>query len=66
MHSEPDEAPHNFRLSDVEPDADHTDEGIAITLVDVCGGRVRLHLNVETGELLCERIAAALECRFDT
>lgn len=66
MYVDPNEAPHDFKLAAVDPGADYTDEGISITLVDVREGRMRLHLTVSTGELLCERIATALERRFST
>jgi hypothetical protein len=36
-------------------------EGIAITLIDARGGRVRLHLSTDMAELLRERVSAALD-----
>jgi hypothetical protein len=54
----------DFIVTDVLELADYTDHGVVDTVVDVQGGRLRLHLEVSTGELLCERIATALECRY--
>jgi hypothetical protein len=50
-------------VNDVLDLAEYTDRGVVITL-RAPGGRVRLHLTTATGELLCERIADALECRY--
>lgn len=57
------EAP-DFIVHDVLDIAEYTDLGVVVTLVDAQGGRVRLHLKIGMGELLCERIANALECRY--
>ncbi|WP_136617758.1 MULTISPECIES: hypothetical protein [Mesorhizobium] len=57
------EAP-DFIVNDVLNVAEYTDLGVVVTLVDAQGSRVRLHLKIGMGELLCERIANALECRY--
>lgn len=44
--------------------AEYSDRGIVTTLVDTHGVRLRLHLTVVTSELLCERIANALERQY--
>lgn len=54
----------DFVVRDVLESADYTDWGVALTLVDSEGKAIRLHLKIATGELLCERIAQALECRY--
>jgi hypothetical protein len=57
------EAP-DFIVKDVLDLADYTDVGVVVTLVNTQGSRIRLHLEIGMGELLCERIASALECRY--
>ncbi len=54
----------DFIVSDVRNLADYSDRGICVTLLDRGGASIRLHLNTEMGELLCARIADALECRY--
>ncbi|RWD51765.1 hypothetical protein [Mesorhizobium sp.] len=54
----------DFIASDVLDLAEYSDRGIVTTLVDAHGVRLRLHLTVVTSELLCERIANALERRY--
>lgn len=54
----------DFFVSDVGCLADYSDRGICVTLRDPEGAKIRLHLNAETSELLCTRIADALECRY--
>jgi hypothetical protein len=55
---------HDFLVQDVPDIREYTDDGVIITLADARGSRVRLHLKIGMGELLCERIATALECRY--
>lgn len=54
----------DFIIDDVLEHAEYSDRGIVTTLVDAHGLRLRLHLTVMTSELLCERIADALERRY--
>ncbi|MDX8525935.1 hypothetical protein RFM68_15625 [Mesorhizobium sp. MSK_1335] len=54
----------DFVVTDVLEEAGYSDRRIVITLVDVQGGSLRLHLTAVTGELLCERFANALEERY--
>ncbi|RVC83926.1 hypothetical protein EN745_00540 [Mesorhizobium sp. M4A.F.Ca.ET.022.05.2.1] len=54
----------DFTIADVLDLAEYSDRGIVTTLVDPYGVRLRLHLTVVTSELLCERIATALERRY--
>ncbi|WP_095204562.1 hypothetical protein [Mesorhizobium carmichaelinearum] len=54
----------DFILHDVHDLDEYSDRGIVATLVDPDGVRLRLHLTVVTSELLCERIADALERRY--
>ncbi|MER9242927.1 hypothetical protein [Mesorhizobium sp. M0633] len=54
----------DFIINDVLDLADYSDRGIVTTLVDTHGVRLRLHLTAVTSELLCERIANALERRY--
>ncbi|QOF75144.1 hypothetical protein IG197_31310 (plasmid) [Aminobacter sp. SR38] len=54
----------DFIINDVLDLAEYSDRGIVTTLVDTHGVRLRLHLTVVTSELLCERIADALERRY--
>ncbi|WP_292156344.1 hypothetical protein [Mesorhizobium sp.] len=55
----------DFIIEDVLDLAEFSDRGIITTLVDTNGVRLRLHLTVLTSELLCERIADALERRYE-
>ncbi|MBB6413780.1 hypothetical protein [Mesorhizobium sangaii] len=59
-----DEHTPDFIINDVLDLAEYSDRGIVTTLVDTHGVRLRLHLTVVTSELLCERIANALERRY--
>ncbi|RAZ91752.1 hypothetical protein DPM33_04470 [Mesorhizobium hawassense] len=54
----------NFIINEVLDFAEYFDRGIVVTLVDTHGVHLRLHLTVVTSELLCERIADALERRY--
>lgn len=54
----------DFVVQDVFNLGEYTDHGVALTIVDAEGARICLHLNISTGELLCERIADALERRY--
>jgi len=54
----------DFVVCDVLESADYTDRGVALTLVDPKGKAIRLQVKIVTGELLCERIAQALESRY--
>ncbi|MFC3323641.1 hypothetical protein [Mesorhizobium cantuariense] len=54
----------DFILDEVSEQAGYSDRRIVITLVDAQGIRLRLHVTAVTGELLCERIADALEYRY--
>ncbi|MER8753867.1 hypothetical protein NKH57_32580 [Mesorhizobium sp. M1050] len=54
----------DFILRDVLDLAGYSDHGVVITMIDAEGTRLRLHLEISTGELLCERIASALEGRY--
>lgn len=54
----------DFIINDVLDLAEYSDRGIVTTIVDARGVRLRLHLTVVTSELLCERIATALERRY--
>ena len=58
-----DDAP-DFIIRDVLELAEYTDHGAAVMIVDAEGRRLRLHLGINMGELLCERIASALERRY--
>ena len=51
---------HEFMVAGVELPPGQTSHGIAITLIDARGGRVRLHLSTDMAELLCERVSTAL------
>lgn len=51
---------HEFMVAGVELAAGEMIHGIAITLVDARGGRVRLHLSADMAELLRERVSTAL------
>jgi hypothetical protein len=52
---------HEFMVAGVELAAGDMVHGIAITLTDARGGRVRLHLSTEMAELLRERVSTALD-----
>ncbi|MEI9412804.1 hypothetical protein [Mesorhizobium salmacidum] len=54
----------DFVVTDVPQEAGYSDRGIVITLVNIQGSRLRLHLTAAIGELLCERFANALEERY--
>lgn len=54
----------DFIINDVLDLAEYSDRGIVTTLVDTHGVRLRLHLTVVASELLCERIANALERQY--
>ncbi|TPI35528.1 hypothetical protein FJ414_17735 [Mesorhizobium sp. B3-1-6] len=56
----------DFVVEDVLELTDYSEYGAVVTIVDVGGRRVRLHVSIIRGELLCERIADALECRYGT
>ncbi|TPI12454.1 hypothetical protein FJW06_16970 [Mesorhizobium sp. B4-1-3] len=43
---------------------EYSDRGAVVTVVDPQGARIRLHVSIATGELLCEHIAEALEQRY--
>ena len=51
---------HEFMVAGVEPASGNIVDGIAVTLIDARGGRVRLHLSSDMAELLRERVSAAL------
>lgn len=51
-------------LKDVLELSAYSEYGAVVTIVDVAGRRLRLHVSIIRGELLCERIADALECRY--
>ena len=52
---------HEFMVAGVELAAGDIIHGIAITLIDARGGRVRLHLSTDMAELLRERVSGALD-----
>ncbi len=52
-------------VHDVLELAEYSDHRAAVTVVDAEVRRLRLHLGIVMGELLCERIANALELRYD-
>lgn len=54
----------DFIVHDVLEIAEYSDHGAAVTVVDAEGTRLRLHLGIDMAELLCERIATALERRY--
>ncbi len=62
-HRRTDETP-DFIVYNVLELAEYSDHGAAVTVVDAEGRRLRLHLGISMGELLCERIANALELRY--
>lgn len=52
---------HEFMVAGVELATDEMIHGIAITLIEARGGRVRLHLSTDMAELLRERVSGALD-----
>ncbi|TPI32712.1 hypothetical protein FJW07_20185 [Mesorhizobium sp. B3-1-9] len=54
----------DFVIHKVLDTFEYSDRGAVITMVDPQGARIRLHVNIVTGELLCEHIAEALEQRY--
>lgn len=60
MGEKPDRNEHQFMVAAVEAAKDDTLDGVAVTLVDARGGRVRLHMDTDIAEILRERISAAL------
>ncbi len=52
---------HEFRVTAVELDDSPSIDVVAITLTDVRGGRVRLHLSSDMAERLREAVSAALD-----
>jgi hypothetical protein len=52
---------HEFNVTAVEPAAEQQIDGIAITLTDARGGRVRLHLSTGMAEQLRDRISSGLD-----
>lgn len=56
----------DFVLKDVLQLTGYSEYAAVVTIVDVGGRRLRLHLSIIGGEQLCERIAEALECRYGT
>ena len=60
MSDKPSKDSHEFMVAAVEPARDDMLDGVALTLVDARGGRVRLHMHTDIAETLRERISAAL------
>ncbi|MBB6467515.1 hypothetical protein [Aminobacter carboxidus] len=60
MAEKTDRHEHEFMVAAVEAARDDTLDGVAVTLVDARGGRVRLHMDTDMAEILRERISAAL------
>jgi hypothetical protein len=60
MAEKTDRKEHEFMLAAVEAAKDDTLDGVAVTLVDARGGRVRLHMATDIAEMLRERVSAAL------
>ena len=52
---------HEFKVTAVELDDRPATDVVAITLTDVRGGRVRLHLSSDMAERLREAVSAALD-----
>jgi hypothetical protein len=52
---------HEFMVAGVELAAGEMIHGIAITLIDARGGRVRLHLSTDMAELLRKKVSTALD-----
>ncbi|ODT06313.1 MAG: hypothetical protein ABS58_12155 [Mesorhizobium sp. SCN 65-20] len=60
MAEKPEKDTHEFMVTAVEPARDDKLDGVALTLVDARGGRVRLHMHADIAEVMRERISAAL------
>ncbi|MBZ9860211.1 hypothetical protein [Mesorhizobium sp. CA12] len=54
----------DFVIHKVLDTFEYSDRGAVVTMVDPQGARIRLHVTIVTGELLCEHIAEALEQRY--
>jgi hypothetical protein len=52
---------HEFMVAGVELAAGEMIDGIAITLTDARGGKVRLNLSTDMAEQLREKVSAALD-----
>jgi hypothetical protein len=52
---------HEFMVAGVEAASGQTNQGIAVTLIDARGGRVRLHLSTGMAELLRDQVSSALQ-----
>ncbi|MER9298790.1 hypothetical protein NKI38_20200 [Mesorhizobium sp. M0621] len=53
-----------FIVNDVLDSAEYADHRFIVTVVNAPGDRLDLHLTLDLGELLCERIAEAIERRY--
>lgn len=60
MARKSDKDTHEFLVTAVEPARDDKLDGVALTLVDARGGRVRLHMHADIAEMVRERISAEL------
>ena len=60
MAEKPDKDTHEFMVTAVEPARDDKLDGVALTLVDARGGRVRLHMHTDIAKLLRSRISTEL------
>lgn len=60
MADKPSKDSHEFMVAAVEPARDDKLDGVALTLVDARGGRVRLHMHAEIAETLRQCISSAL------
>ncbi|MBZ9683891.1 MULTISPECIES: hypothetical protein [unclassified Mesorhizobium] len=54
----------DFVIHKVLDTFEYSDRGAVVTMVDPQGARMRLHVTIVSGELLCEQIAEALEQRY--
>lgn len=54
----------DFVIHDVLDVTEYTDQRVIVTIVGAKGSLIRLHVEIGTAELLCERIAEALECLY--
>ncbi len=54
----------DFIVTDVLDRTDYSDRGVIVTLVNEQLTCIRLHVTPTTAELLCERMAIALESRY--
>jgi hypothetical protein len=54
----------DFVIHNVLDTVQYSDRGVVVTMVDPQGARLRLHITMVTGEMLCEHIADALEQRY--